>query len=354
MVRVLCLGYSVTELPGYVERANALAEAEGRPVTFLRSGWGGHSLPSIAALIDEILDALPCDGVLLELFTGNVRYFDGATMRAYLDDILAATARRDLPVAFLNLHQGGVDYAAEPVAGLLAEYRALYGIPYLDIAAPVAAAGAGDITYLLTDATHVTPVGADLYGTLVYSFLRAPPPGRAYIDRFRPLPGRFEAVPLRALPGLTCGFALRRNGIPLDFLEIPEGTRVTVPLGRPRDVIGLLVTYGPQAGTLTVQDPAKGRGHDLVAYDEFSYYTRSMFRSVTLPAARALTIAQSAERPDIALRKGAPDPGPRIGRVSHVVCRRRLSLAQRAARLLHRLRRGLRRLGPRVGLVRGA
>ena len=119
-------------------------------------------------------------------------------------------------------------------------------------------------------------------------------------------------------------------------------------------MIGLLVTYGPQAGTLTVQDPAKGRGHDLVAYDEFSYYTRSMFRSVTLPAARALTIAQSAERPDIALRKGAPDPGPRIGRVSHVVCRRRLSLAQRAARLLHRLRRGLRRLGPRVGLVRGA
>ena len=226
MVRVLCLGYSVTELPGYVERANALAEAEGRPVTFLRSGWGGHSLPSIAALIDEILDALPCDRVLLELFTGNVRYFDGATMRAYLDDILAATARRDLPVAFLNLHQGGVDYAAEPVAGLLAEYRALYGIPYLDIAAPVAAAGAGDITYLLKDATHVTPAGADLYGTLVYSFLRAPPPGRAYIDRFRTLPGRFEALPLRALPGLTCGFALRRNGIPLDFLEIPEGTGV--------------------------------------------------------------------------------------------------------------------------------
>jgi len=43
--------------------------------------------------------------------------------------------------------------------------------------------------------------------------------------------------------------------------------------------------------------------------------------------ARALTLAQSAERPDIALRKGAPDPGPRVGRVSHVVCRRRLGLA---------------------------
>ena len=65
------------------------------------------------------------------------------------------------------------------VAGLLAEYRALYGIRTLDIAAPVAAAGAGDISYLLKDGTHVAPAGAELYGTLVYSFLRAPPPGRS-------------------------------------------------------------------------------------------------------------------------------------------------------------------------------
>jgi hypothetical protein len=348
MFRVLCLGYSVTELPGYVERANALAEAEGRPVTVLRSGWGGHSLPSIACLIDEILDACPCDHVLLELFTGNVRYFDVATMRAYLDDILAATARRDLPVAFLNLHQGGVDYAAEPVAGLLAEYRALYGIPFLDIAAPVAAAGAGDITYLLTDGTHVTPAGAELYGTLVYSFLRAPPPGRAYIARFRGLPGRFESLPLRTLPGLTCGFEMLRNGIPLHFLEIPEGATAEIPLGRPRDVIGALVTYGPRAGTLQVRDPRAGRSHRIVAYDAFSYYTRSVFRSVTLPAAQALTIAQSSEVPDIALRKGEPDPGPRLGRVSHVFCRRRLRLAERAARLHHRLRRDLRRVALRL------
>ncbi|MDP4005811.1 hypothetical protein [Methylobacterium sp. NEAU K] len=343
MFRVLCLGYSVTELPGYVERANALALAEGRPVAFLRSGWGGHSLPSIACLIDEILDAVPCDHVVLELFTGNVRYFDDAAMRSYLDDILAGTARRNLGVAFLNLHQGGVDYEAEGVAGLLAEYRALYGIPYLDLAAPVAAAGAGDITYLLKDGTHVAPAGADLYGTLVYAFMRAPPPGRAYADWFRRLPGRFESLPLRTLPGLDCGFELRRNGIPLHFLEIPEGENVEIPLGRPRHVIGALVTYGPRAGTMMVQDPATGRARTIVAYDEFSYYTRSAFRTFTIPAACSLRIAQSAALPDIALRKGEPDLGPRLGRVSHVFCRRRLGLAERAALMRHRLWRNLRR-----------
>jgi hypothetical protein len=341
MLRVLCLGYSVTELPGYVEWANALAAAEGRPVTFLRSGWGGHSLPAIACLIDEILDAIPCDHVLLELFTGNVRYFDGATMRAYLDDILAATARRNLPVAFLNLHQGGVDYAAEPVAGLLGAYRALYGIPYLDIAAPVAEAGAGDITYLLKDGTHVAPAGAELYGTLVYALMRAPPPGRAYLDRFRGLPVRFDSLPLRTLPGLECGFDLRRNGIPLHFLEIPEGASVEIPLGRPRHVIGLLVTYGPRAGTLTIRDPARGRTRAITAYDEVSYYTRSVYRSAVFPAARSLTITQEAALPDIALRKGEPDRGTRLGRVSHVFVRRRLGLAERVALLRHRLWRRL-------------
>ncbi|MCJ2140371.1 SGNH/GDSL hydrolase family protein [Methylobacterium sp. E-066] len=341
MLRVLCLGYSVTELPGYVERANALAEAEGRPVTFLRSGWGGHSLPTIACLIDEILDAIPCDHVLLELFTGNVRYFDGATMRAYLDDILAATARRNLPVAFLNLHQGGVAYGAEPVAALLAEYRTLYSIPYLDIAAPVAA---GDSGYFLTDGTHVAPAGAELYGTLVYAFLRAPPPGRTYIDRFRRLPVRFESLPLRTLPGLDCGFTLRRNGIPLHFLEIPEGASVEIPFGRPRHVIGALVTYGPQAGTLTIRDPARGRARAITAYDEFSYYTRSVYRSAVFPTARSLTITQEASLPDIALRKGEPDRGPRLGRVSHVFFRRRLGLAEHAALIRHRLLRNLRRL----------
>jgi hypothetical protein len=94
MFRVLCLGYSVTELPGYVERANAHAEAEGRPVTFLRCGWGGHSLPTLACLIDEILDATPCDHVLLELFTGNVRYFDGATTPACSRSTAPSTGSR--------------------------------------------------------------------------------------------------------------------------------------------------------------------------------------------------------------------------------------------------------------------
>ena len=341
MFHVLCLGYSVTELPGYVERANALAAEAGDAITLVKSGWGGHSLPSIACLIDEILDALPCDGVLLELFTGNVRYFDPAAMRGYLDDILAATAKRNLPVAFLNLYQGGVDYGTERVAGLLAEYRALDGIPSLDLAAQVAAAP--DIADLLSDGTHVTPKGADFYGARVHAFLRDRPLARAYAARFQKIPRRWMSLPIRDLPGPACPFELRRNGIPLQFLELREGESADIPLGRWRRVIGTLITYGPNAGELTFCDSAGGPGRRVVAYDEFSYYTRSVFRTLTLPVLETLRVAQSAALPEIALRKGEPDRGPRLGRVSHVFCRRDLGLAERLALLRHRIVRAMRR-----------
>lgn len=343
MSRVLCLGYSVTELTGYVERANALAAEAGGALTFVKSGWGGHSLPSIACLIDEILDALPCDAVLLELFTGNVRYFDAATMRAYLDDILAATARRNLPVAFLGLYQGGVDYRTEVVAGLLAEYRALHAIPYRDLAALVAAAP--DIAALLGDGTHTTPAGADFYGAAVCAYLHEEPPSRAYAVRFRKRPVRWVSLPVRTLPGPACPFELRRNGIPLHFLELREGESADIPLGRPRRVIGALVTYGPNAGELTFRDAAGGPARRVVAYDAFSYYTRSVFRTVTLPVLSTLRVAQSAALPEIALRKGEPDRGPRLGRVSHVFCRRELGLVERAALLRHRVVQAVRRAG---------
>lgn len=345
-VHVLCLGYSITELPGYVEHANTLAAAEGGAVALLKSGWGGHSLPSIACLIDEILDALPCDVVLLELFTGNVRYFSPATMRAYLDDILAVTAKRDLPVSFLNLHQGGVDYANEPVAGLLAEYRALHAIPYLDLAAPLAAAP--DRADLLTDDTHVTPQGAAFYGERVHAFLRETAPARDYVARFRRLPRRWVSLPVHRLPGPACTFVLRRNGIPLHFAEIPEGRSVEIPLTRRRRVIGALVTYGPNAGTLGFSDRDGGPTRSVVAYDEVSYYTRSVFRTLTLSAVETLRIAQSAGLPDIALRKGHRDDGPRLGRVSHIFCRRALGLAERATLLWHRSMHIARRAGLRL------
>ncbi|MDP4023402.1 hypothetical protein Q8W71_12255 [Methylobacterium sp. NEAU 140] len=345
--RVLCLGYSVTEQPGYVERANALAAAEGRPLVFLRSGWGAHSLCTVACLIDEILDAFPCDFVLLELFTGSVRYFRPPAMRAYLDEILAATARRGLPVAFLNLHQGGVDYDHEPCAGLVAEYRRLYAIPRLDIAAVVAAAEPTGIGHLLKDGTHVTAAGGDLYGTLVYAFLCPPPARLDYVARFAGLPRRHLSLPLRAMPGLACPFELRRNGLPLHFLEIPGGARAAVDLGRPRRVVGVLVAYGPPAGTLTFTDPDGGRSRSMLAYDEYCYYTRSAFRFLTFRAARRLTIAQGEAVPEIALRKGETDRGPRLGRVSHVFCRAELSLAERWALLRHALVRSVRRAGRR-------
>lgn len=337
---VLCLGYSVTERPGYVERANALAVAEGRDIVFLKSGWGGHSLHSIAYLIGEILDAQPCDFVLLELFTGDVRYFNRRQMRIYLDEILAETARRGLPVAFLNLYQGGVDYGVEPVAGLLEEFRALYGIPCLDIASVIATVAAGDVGYLLKDSTHVAPAGADLYGLLVYAFLRSPPPSHAYAADFRGLPHRFVSLPLRTLPGRACTFELRRNGIPLHFLEIAEDEHVQIDLGNTYRVLGVMVTFGPTSGWMRFWNGKKGSA--VLAYDESSYYTRSFLMPVYFNSVRKFWAAQLNYVPDVPLRKGEIDRAARTGRISHVFCQRALDTTERIALLRHRSRHRLR------------
>ena len=339
-LRVLCVGYSVTEQPGYVERATALAVAEGRDIVFLKSGWGGHSLHSIAYLIGEILDAQPCDFVLLELFTGDVRYFSRRQMRLYLTEILTETARRGLPVAFLNLYQGGVDYADEPVAGLLGEFRAIYGIPCLDIASVIAPVASGDIAYLLKDSTHVAPAGADLYGLLVYAFLRTPPPAHAYVADFRGLPHRFVSLPLRTLPGLVCPFKLRRNGLPLYFLEIAENEYVDIDLGRTYHVLGVLLVFGPRSGWMQFSNGKKDPA--VLAYDEASYYTRSFLMPIYLRSVRTLRATQLNYIPDIPLRKGEIDRAARLGRVSHVFCRRRLDNSQHIVLLRHRIRHRLR------------
>lgn len=337
MPRVLCLGYSVTEQVGYVERAADLAMREASGFTFVKSGWGGHSIHAIAYMIDEILDAIACDCVLLELFTGNVRYFEPPALRGFLDQILAATARRGLPVAFLDLYQGGVDYATEPVANLLAEYEACLGIPVLDLAGILAAADDGRRAALLKDGTHVTPAGADFYAGQIHAFLKRRPPATGYVRRFRRLPTLYLSHKLAAMPDQACPVMLRRNGMDLFFAEIPEGQALAVDLGRRSEVRGVMTTYGPKGGTLRVSNSETGQSREVLLYDRFSYYARSIVMNLKMKGVRTLALLQLDGVPKIELAKGEADLGPRIGYLSHVFCLRRLTLSEWLRHRNHRL-----------------
>lgn len=355
-VRVLCVGYSVTEQIGYVERAGDCASSDGADLVFLKSGWGGHSVHAIAYMIDEILDTIPCDRVLLELFTGNVRYYDRRALRFYLDQILAATARRGRPVAFLNLYQNGVNYASETVAGLLDDYETSFGIPTLDLALPLAKSDPEERALWLKDGTHVTPAGADLYGRQVFDFVRGRGFGDAYIRHYRTLPGLFVPLKLATTPDRSRPFALYRNGIPLRYVTIPEKTSLSIDLGRTADVRAVMTTYGPLNGTLRFSSPSIERTRDVLLYDRFSYYARSIVMNVNLKGIRTLTCFQLDIVPDIELAKGEKNTGPRMGYVSHVFLHRRLRLAEwlhhyghGACWAAHRMRCALARVGGRTG-----
>lgn len=322
MRRVLCLGYSVTELSGYVERLGDLAAEDVNPLTFVRSGWGGHSLNAVAYMIDEILDHAACDFVLLELFSGSVRYLPRHEIVPLFDEVLVATARRGLPVAFLNLYQGGVDYRADFVTRLMRRYADAYDIPTLDLAVLVDGLSDANKAHLLRDNVHTTPAGGRLYGDLVYAFLRHLPVSLAYLAPFRDRERVFSALPVPAMAPDRARFTLTRNGTPLTFAEIAEGETLSLDLGEPRFVQGAMLTYGPRSGTLAFGDPRTGRSRDRLPYDGFCYYTRSGVLHLRMPRVRHLTIAQRPGQPSVPLHKGEVDHGARLGRVSHIVCRR--------------------------------
>lgn len=340
MARILCLGYSVTERPGYLEKARILAEAEGRDLDLIRCGWGGHTIKSVAFMIEEILDGIACDLVLLELFTGFLRqHLAFREILRHLDEILAATARRALPVAFLNLHQTEVDGRDDRLTRAAHAYARDYGIPMLDVASLFSDFGAASLSALFPDGIHTSQAGADLYGNLVYFFLRDVPVRRTYVPYFANRPSALLALPVARLTPEKATYGSDRNGIPIAFLEIAEGRSVDLVLGEPRDVRAVMVAYGPTAGRMRIAD-ANGTGRrDILPYDPICYYTRSGVFDLELRSVRALTVSQFEGVPDLALWKGEKDYGPRVGRVSHLFCRRSLSVAERWRYGRHRLKR---------------
>lgn len=333
MTRILCIGYSVTEGQGYIEKANSLAFEHGSPIRLVRSGWGGHSIHSLAYMMEEVLDRIAPDFVLLEPFAGIIRDLNTARIKLFLDEVLTVLAWRGLPVALLNVYQTGIDYRTDFLTRLGRVYRRAYGIPFLDVAATVAAMDEAARRPLFIDRVHVTPEGSELYGALVYDFLAPPPVRLDYVRHFRR--GRlFRTIPVPPLaPGAPL-FEVKRNGVPLAFVEIPEGASLTLDLGGPAYLESAMMVYGPRSGSVTFDGGVAVR--EVLPYDQHGYYVRSAHVDLKMRSGPVLTVTQSAALPTIPLLKGTPSQEPRRGYVSHL-------FARRVGPLTYRYRYGLAR-----------
>lgn len=313
--RVLFIGYSVTELNGYVERVQELL---GEQALVARSGWGGHTIDTIAYMIDSILDADSQDEVVLELFTSHIRTLGIECVRVYLDEILTAHAQRRLPIRFLLLYDSSVDYRSDDLTGLVRDYSTRFGIPILDLATEVAAMRPEERTPLFKDFVHSTDRGATLYGERIVRFLAAEAPGRSYIGHYEGLARRFRALSVADLVPMTRSFILERNGTPFCFLEIDENEEVVFHLPEPARVVGALLTYAPQSGEMIFS--SERENVRIMPYDPHSYYIRSGAFNLDIYVERELRVFQTPIASKEMPLKGEKHYGPRIGRISHIFC----------------------------------
>jgi hypothetical protein len=318
MKKGLCIGYSVTELVGYVDEANRLAAAEGFPLTLDRSGWGGHSIETIAYLIDAIIAADNYDFIVLEIATSGW-YLPEREFAFYFEQILAVLAAIGIPIMVLSLYVEDVDPRCSPVSNYIKRLTERESIPFLDLAMQVADLPPEERTPLFSDKVHTTPSGAALYGRSLFDFLKTTSLPTIYASAFRSCERVLFVFNVTDLIDDKKPIKFGRNGTFIDFIEFNELEYLKIPIPYPIHLQAVMVMYGPRSGKIRVRSTHNFQFADILAYDEFSYYERSFFSVIKLDVQDELRLFQMSERPKINLRKGEPDMRPRLGRISHLM-----------------------------------
>jgi hypothetical protein len=313
--RILVLGFSATAQPdGYAAYLRGLLARDHPHIHLHACGLGGlHPL-----LIPPALDHLqatqgPFTHVLLDIATsiyGNLIARDEAEARAIAQDCLHRPAALGIRPALLVMPRRDLNADAARFTAMLAHAAQEAAAPVLDLTEPLAADPA-----LLRDAVHTTPQGSRRATAAIAAALApwwndfaTPPPA--------PRPPAFRrALPL-ASPRDPHALPFDHHGFACHSLALPAGQRATLRLSHPVHATGLAFVTDPRAGLMHLDGDC--RPLEIQAYDTHAYYDRLNFNRLTAPRLATLRIAQDPAMPDIALRKGTPDPAPRRGRPTHL------------------------------------
>src|SRR5258708_302137 len=316
---ILCVGYSVTEQKnGYVDCANEILVASRSDFSLRKSGWGGHTIDTIAYCIDEIIRDGSSAGVLLEIFTSHIRTLRSDEIRFYLDQILVALAEARLPVGFVYLYDDSVQHEGDFLIGIITEYATKYRIPLLNLVDEIRSYEKKERDKLLFDPVHTTPAGAKFYAERVVGFLNSKPVDSHYIQHFSGLKRRLRALPLVELCPSPPTFELSRNGLPWRFYEIKERDFLSVVLPTALQLTGVMLTYAPDAGEILFENPGTGEVASIVPHDPHSYYIRSGFFPLDIGSVGQIIIRQTSHITEHIPLKGEKYFGPRVGRISHL------------------------------------
>ena len=317
--KVLLLGFSVTaDSNGYVPVVKRLLSSVGITVDYC--GVGGvipTPLPHILTTVNA--ERGPYTHVFLEIATSVYGMKLGSTDNDGLDllyDIFCVTQKTGAQIGMINLYRSNFDYQYHYFDMLIEALCARYSVPLLDLGhGLLAQKGAEFCATLLRDTVHTSDAGSQFQGEEVAKFVAATVVSSSR-NKVIPVP-RFNrhALDARELVPWYEKKQFKRSGLLINYIEIGEcsSERISLPIGT--KIIGVSFLSGPQSGRFLLRLGSEGREVKVEAYDEHCFYERYNFMRFAVAACDSVTIEQLPGRPDIKLRKGEVDSGPRIAKI---------------------------------------
>lgn len=307
--KILVVGFSVTEMPSsYFAIAQHAARARGLDFELYQCGIGGITTESLPYFIDHILDAHPdCTHVVFEVASSYVRQvyaqhisynpsYDFEIWKQ-IERLILSCHTRGKEAMFFNLPRKDVNYANDMLEAIIAKVCDAYATPVLSVSSE-ALLSKTDLSTLLLDEVHPSPLAAQLYSEKLLAFLaRLPIPTvrNSYVTELR-----YDSIQLAAQCSKTIR-EFRRHGYRERYVSLKEGTPVRIDLGSPRNIEGFSVLCGPKSGMLYITTDIK---REFFCYDEHCYYERMMTSVQPLGEAKTITFEMSSVVPDIELLKG--------------------------------------------------
>ncbi len=317
-MRVLIIGFSVTEMPGsYVPRLQRLLDQRAPSWSLTFCGLGGVTIEALSYFVDQILDEYAeCDHICYEVASGNGRYiYQGKLNKSsdfeqalwsMIEALVLKAKRRNASVSFINFPRQDVLYSDDFLERIIREVCIIHHLPALELSRELFELSIPPEDFLL-DSVHPTPLGAEFYAEKVYYLLEQ------IANQSRP-----PALPGQSASGLGyLSFAdlsqaenkrFERRGFSAPYIEIKGGGNIEVNLPEPMLIKGLSAIVGPKSGIINVYTE---NYNSFNLYDEYCYYERMMTINEDMGVSGWVKIELSEDLPTIPLLKGEPDLGER-------------------------------------------
>jgi hypothetical protein len=270
----------------------------------------------LVPFIFSLINIVEIDLLCLEVAT-CLRWSDDQPIgyREVLLEIMSVVGRKAVSLAFINLYREGVIYENDALSHVIAEFCEEFSIPLLNLVPEIEfLKQKGELRSYLRDGIHTTNLGAELYGAAVADFLETCCRHRVK-SRFLELPiSTKQLMPVSSPKAYGKSELTRfsRSFVNVDYVTIGEDALISFYFPVPLRIHGALFVTGPKAGWIKFAFPDIHYEIRRLAYTETSYYRSiSYFMLRQAIMSSQVDVLTESGLPDVVLRKGDPDLGPR-------------------------------------------